>query len=112
MAISFEPIFQASPNDAAILNVLQPGVGVFYAIRSLSVVNISSDIAYFRIYHDIDGTSFGTANAVFPYDSPLAAGEAKVYNDLFICVANPGAMAVRSSVASAFVFTAWGVRRT
>lgn len=98
---------QLRPADANPASLYTPATGKKGRVTMVNVANTSAAAATYRLFADDDGAVFDESTALF-WDVELGAGKAHV-----ICVDwgmddSGGNIGVRSSVASALTFTAFG----
>lgn len=98
----------ASGTDASIL---QCKTGQELLVTKILVANSTALAATFRIYHDVDGTTYSAATALY-FDVSVAANTTTAIPGP-IYLSNPsGNLAVRVGTANALTFTVYGIERS
>lgn len=104
---------QVRPSDANNATLFTAVLGT--EITRIVVCNVSASVATFRLFHDEGGASFDQTNAL-RYDVSLNAGEfAEIIGGsegAGIQLDETDSLGVRSSVADALTFSAYGVTET
>lgn len=96
---------QDRPAGTAAVSLYTPDSGVFAKVEKVVVVATAAGLA--SIFHDEDGTTYDQSTALM-YDRTMAANESLIY-EIDAYMNNPsGNLAVKTSVASAITFTAYG----
>lgn len=108
---NFKELGQARPADTTAVSLYSPGSNISAEVISIYVSNTTGSAATFRIFVDVNGTTFDETTALF-FDTSLAANttlliEGRIY--LNNTLAN---IAVRQGTASALTFTAYGSEQT
>lgn len=107
MALQEKQLGQARPADLNAASLYSPGAGVTAIISSILVANTSGADATFRVFVDDDGTTYDETTALY-WDITVPADQTYPI-DAFIAMNDAnGNLAVRTSVASALTFTAFG----
>lgn len=94
-------------NATAILTTTNAGSTM---VTSMYVCNTTGTTATYRIFHDLDGTTYDQTTALF-YDVPVAGNTTEVidFASRGLALGSRGdALAVRTGTASALTFTAYG----
>ena len=87
------------------VQMYQPAQAVFVTGLELKVNNNTSNDLTFRVFHDIDGTTFAAANAI-AYDEDILANTTKVIS--IPAMDENGALAIRASANTSITFTLYG----
>ena len=102
---------QLRPANTTAASLYSPGVSTTTIIKTITVVNTGGVNAKYRIFVDDDGSTFDESTALF-WDTELISGETDAI-DLFFAMNNSsGNLGVRTSVANALTFTAFGAEIT
>ena len=107
MAITLIQLGQARPADTGTATLFNP-VTLDYTMRSLVICNTSTDgTVSARVFHDDDGLTYDETTAL-AWDIPV--GSNSVVNlELSVYLSDAtGNIGVRSNVANALTFTAYG----
>ena len=91
------------------VSMYQPSAGIRVVAGELKVNNNTTNNLTFRVYHDIDGTTFAAANAI-AYDEPILANTTKTIN--IPSIDENGAIAIRASANTSLTFTLYGQELT
>ena len=93
-------------------NATQLTAAIGMEVTRIVVCNVSGGAATFRLFHDQAGTTYDQSNAL-RYDKNVPTGDAiEIVGDSMgagIQLENGDSIGVRSSVANALTFTAYGV---
>lgn len=77
-------------------------------VTSLVICNTSLSSAKFRIFHDVNGTTYDESTAIF-YDAIIGAGVTVEWEPKELWLSNTsGNIAVRTDTANAITFTFYG----
>ena len=110
MAHTVQQLAQARPSGTTAVSLYSPSLSKEVIFKSLVICNTSGAPATFRIFHDDNGTTYDETTALF-CDTSIAADTTVTITDV-IAGNNPagvaGNIAVRTSVANALTFTAYG----
>lgn len=98
---------QANPGAATATSIYSPASGINAQIKTLVVVNVTSSVAKYRVYHDDDGTTYNTTTALF-YDITLNGNSTDVIQLNAGMADSDGNFAVESDTANALTFTLYG----
>ena len=101
---------QLRPGDTNAASLYSPPTGIVSTqVTTLIICNTSSSAATYRVFLDIDGTTYDQTTALF-YDISLPAytTDSIEPNGMFMNN-SAGNLAVRSGTTSALTFTAYGI---
>lgn len=98
---------QSAPSGTSAVALFDPDENKPYTIHTIIVCNVSAADADATIYHDADGTTYNDGTTILPATT-LAAGETLLYEVEISDHQAAGNLAVKTSVASALTFTAYG----
>jgi hypothetical protein len=106
---------QLRPANTTAAALYTPRTGIIGVVTSIIVCNTSGASAAYRLFHDFDGTTYDQTTALV-YDDvidPAFAGVLALTRHILtfdggITISPGGNLACRTSVNSAFTFTAYG----
>lgn len=106
MAFTYKVLGQSAPADTNNADLYTVGAGKSAVVSTIHIANVTNAVATFRIYVRVAGATAADANALAK-DISIAA------NSLFalsegVTLAATDVLSVRSSVANALTFTAFG----
>lgn len=110
MPQSHKVLGQVAPADTNNANIYTAGSGVQAIVSTISVANLTSSAAAFRIAVRPAGASVSNQHWI-AYDVPLGANDS-VNLTLGITLAPTDVLTVRSNTANALAFSAFGVEIT
>lgn len=101
---------QSRPSSTTAASLYSPGAGVRTEIGGITACNVSGATATLRIFLDIDGSTYDQSTALY-YDVKVAADTTFSAEPVHPWVLDDpsGNLGIKTNVASAFNFTAWGV---
>jgi len=113
MAIAGSQLGQLTPADANAASLYSPGAGVSAKLTSITIVNTSaSNTIRVRLFHDEDGTTYGTTTAVYLYDRPMAPQTSLTIGLGAFMNNSAGNFAVRTDTANDATFTLYGMEES
>ena len=111
MAIILKQLGQARPADTNTATLYNPGASIDAVAHRVVICNTGTTAASARVFHDDNGSTFDETTAL-AWD--ILVGTASVATlDLSVALSDDtGKLGIRSSVASALTFTAYGSEET
>jgi len=107
MTLQEKQLGQLRPANTTAASLYSPGAGVTAIVKSVWICNTTASPVTFRIFADDDGTTYDETTALF-WDVTVE-GNTTIELDTFMALNDAtGNLAVRTSVASALTFTAFG----
>lgn len=104
-----EKVFgQARPLDLEPVSIYSPDTRIIGIIKTIVVCNLTAAAVAYRIFVDDDGTTYDQDTAL-AYDINILANTTEEWYGYYPMNNPDGNLAVRSSVAAALTFTAFGV---
>lgn len=98
---------QLRPANTTAASLYSPGASEIAVIKTIVICNVTTTSAKFRIFIDDNGTTYDQTTALF-YDTTIA-GNTTVQLDTFYSMNDStGNLAVRTDIADAINFTAFG----
>lgn len=111
MAFQETQLGQLRPADANPASLYSPAASTTAILKTLTVCNTSGAVAAFRIFQDINGSTYDETTAMF-WDIGIAADETVQLDGFYPMDDATGNLGVRSSVGDALTFTVWGAEIT
>ncbi len=102
---------QARPADTNAVSIYSPGAGVTTIITEIVICNTSGSSKKFRIFLDIDGSTYDESTAHY-WDEKIKRMFTKRKKTYWGMNQSAGNIAVRTDVASVLTFTVYGVEIT
>lgn len=103
---TYKVLGQAAPSNTSNADLYTVGAGKSAIISSISVCNVTSSPATYRIFQRIAGATAGVGNAI-AFDATVAANSTTSV-EIKMTVAATDVITVRSDTGSALTFTANG----
>lgn len=94
------------PVAHGVIKLYQPAAGTIAVVKSIFICNTEGTNDTFRVYHDIDGTTYSQSSAIF-YDEFILKNHT-IFKPLNIIMNSSGAMACSSAAGSQLTFTIFG----
>lgn len=110
MAIAYKVLGQSAPTGTTNADMITVGAGKSQVISTLVVANTTASAATCRVFARIAGAAAAASNAIL-YDTTVAANSTANFT-LGISLAATDILTVRSSVANALTFTAFGMEQS
>ena len=98
---------QLRPSSTSAEVLFNPTDNKPYTIYNIIVTNTTSSAVSASIYHDEDGTTYDATTAILE-SVPLIANQTLHYEGKIYGYKGAGNIAVKSSIANAITFTAYG----
>lgn len=103
---------QLRPANTTAASLYSPSVGLVASITAVDIVNTTGGAVTYRLFIDIDGTTYDETTAIGGFDTSLAANTRKLIEwpepGLILVGKDSGNLAVRTSSGNALTFTAIG----
>ena len=100
---------QSRPSDSNAVSVFSVSSGDVYIIATIVICNTTANDETYRIFHDLNGTTYDETTALF-YDATIRSYSSQ-FVEIFLAMDNSsGNLAVRSSTGSALTFTLYGAK--
>ena len=111
-ALTHKQLAQSRPGDTNAVSAYSPGTRISTRISKIFVANTTGTAATFRLFLDVNGTTYDETTALY-YDHSVAANDTLIIpeggGDLDIwMVDSSGNLAVRTGTLSALTFTVYG----
>lgn len=103
---TYKILGQAAPANTSNADLITVGAGKQQIVSSLLIANSTTASATFRVFARIAGATAAVSNAIY-YDVNLAANSSAALT-VGITLAATDVLTIRSSVANALTFTAFG----
>ena len=108
--MAWKQLGQLMPADTNAASLFSPTRGFEYRVDAIYITEVAAGTATYRVFIDDDGTTYSNATAIV-FDT-AAVASATVRLEVPFYMNNPaGNIAVRSSIASNFTFTAFGIEQ-
>ena len=98
---------QAMPTDTTAVTIYTKPVDAVVFLDQIIVCNTSGGTPTYRIFHDDDGATYATSNALF-YDVPMVANTSVIIDIKGSLYTALGTIGVRSSSGNDITFTLYG----
>ena len=108
MADLGETLAQIRPSNTTATSAYSPGSSVRTKITRVLVCNTTASPHDFRIFLDVDGTTYDETTALF-FDEALAANTTREIEGNWWLDKAAGNLAVRTDTNDAFTFTVFGI---
>lgn len=105
----YRQLGQLRPGNTSAASLFSPTVSGQYKVFSILIANSDAGAATASVYHDVDGTTYDQTTAIV-YNKSIATGDYLhlQFPDGICDYQLAGNIGVKSSVASALTFTAYG----
>lgn len=104
---TIEQLGQARPANTTAVSFLTVSSGQEKLVKTIFICNTSTASASFRLFHDDDGTTYDETTALY-FDVVLLPNQTVEIECNIMIDNTAGNLAIRTSVASALTFTAYG----
>ena len=102
----YKPLAQSRPATTSATKVYSPATDVVGIIKTIIVCNVTANDATYRIFLDIDSTTYD-ADTALGYDHAIPGNRTIVW-DVEIPMDEDSNLAVRTGTASSLTFTIFG----
>ncbi len=111
MAIQEKQLGQLRPGDTTAASLYSPGASTTGIVSSVVISNVGTVSANYRLFVDDNGTTYDETSSL-AWDVSLPANTTDVWTEKITMNDATGNLAVRTDIASALNFTAFGIEIT
>lgn len=104
MAHTVTQLGQSRPANTTAVSAYSPGVDTEAVVHNVIVCNTSGSVAKFRLFLDLDGTTYDEGTAL-AWDEAVAADSTYIFEVKLTMNNSAGNLAVRTDTANALTFT-------